>query len=291
MRIALRIVAGTWRGLREGVPNLMRLFSEFQVRGSFFLPLGRDLSGRRPWRTWQMRDALGLSALSYGTLQVGPDLAEDALRLLQLARQNGHEAGLYGGSPVDWARRLAHAPPTWVGREADRLWARYAQLPDAGPTGLATPDWQVNPALLKLMRGDRYRYTSFSRGRFPYLPVLLGERSAVAEIPTTLPTVDEALRQPGVTLGNVHEYLYAESRRLLPAGHVFTVHAELEGLTRLDLMERLVVMWKGQDGSIRALADVLKDLDETRLPHHQVGWGEPEGGRRHVAMQSVQVPA
>jgi hypothetical protein len=156
---------------------------------------------------------------------------------------------------------------------------------------MATPGWQVNPALLEGLSGKRFRYSSLSRGKFPYYPVLQGARSGVPEIPTTLPTVDELLQQPGVSTDNVHEYLYAESRHLLPAGHVFAASAEREGLDLLPLMEKLLVMWKGQDGSVRALGDVLGDIDLATLPHHQVGWGEVEGGAGPLAMQSIEVPA
>ena len=42
MRIALRVEVNSLRGLREGVPRLMGLFNEFQVRASFFFPMGPD---------------------------------------------------------------------------------------------------------------------------------------------------------------------------------------------------------------------------------------------------------
>ncbi|MCG6965804.1 MAG: hypothetical protein LJE59_04785 [Chromatiaceae bacterium] len=292
MRVALRVEVRTLRGLHEGVPNLMRLFSQFQVRASFFFPLGRDLSGLNPIDTWHDRASLGLKALAYGTLMLGPALGQEALRLMDLARDNGHDVGLFGLSPWSWSRRMARADEAWVARQCRLLWDAY-QAGDggAGPTALATPDWQANPALLQQLGGDRFHYSAFTRGSYPYFPVLQGMRSTVPEIPTTLPTVDEMLRQPGVTIDNVHEYLYAESRHLRPAGHVFAVSAEREGLGRLGLMEKLLVMWKGQDGALRALYDVLKDIDPASLPHHQVGWGRVEGGSAYMAMQSVQVPA
>mgnify|MGYP000497118404 CR=1 FL=1 len=63
MRVALRVEVNSLRGLRQGVPNLIRLFSEYQVRASFFFPLGHDHAGRRPISTWRNRSRLGLSAL------------------------------------------------------------------------------------------------------------------------------------------------------------------------------------------------------------------------------------
>jgi peptidoglycan/xylan/chitin deacetylase (PgdA/CDA1 family) len=291
MRVALRVEVSSLRGLRQGIPNLMRLFSDYQVRASFFFPMGHDCAGRSPIRTWRERRRLGLSALAYGTLVPAPPLGSEAKDLMAAARANGHEVGLFGLSPQPWLRRLAHADRTWVAQQCEALWSSYLELGGEAPAALATPGWQINPALLPELSVARYRYSSLTRGKLPYHPVLQGERSAVPEIPTTLPTVTELLNQPGVSVSNVHEYLYAESRHLLPAGHVFAASAEREGIDLLGLMENLLVMWKGQDGSVRALGDVLKEIDPATLPHHQVGWGNPDGNPDPVAMQSLQVPA
>jgi len=291
MRVALRVEVRTLRGLHEGVANLMRLFSDYQVRASFFFPLGRDLSGRSPVSAWQNRGSLGMRALLYGTLLPGPCLARAAAAPMALARKNGHEVGLLGLSPRSWSRRLAHADTPWVDQQCARLSEAFVAAGGVAPTSLATPDWQINPRLLGRLTPGRYRYSTLTRGKLPYFPVLQGVRSRIPEIPTTLPTVDELLQESGVSMGNVHEYLYALSQRVLPAGHVFAASAEREGLGRLPLMEKMLVMWKGQDGSVRALGDLLQEIDLTTLPYHQVGWGEVGDGSTPVAMQSLQVPA
>ena len=289
MRVALRIEVRSQRGLREGVPNLMRLFSEYQVRASFFFALGYDLSGRTPLRTWRERQ--GLAAMAYGTLLPAPWLREQAATQMALARSNGHEVGVLGLSPLHWSRRLAHADEEWIRRQFGRLWDAYLACEGPVPVPLATPGWQVNPTLLAALSDARFRFSSITRGKLPYLPQLQGMRSAIPEIPTTLPTVDELLRRPGVSIDNVHEYLYAESQHVLPAGHVFAATAEQEGLGRLALMEKMLVMWRGQDGSVRALGDVLKEIDRATLPHHRIGWGTVEGADGYMAMQSLRVPA
>ena len=288
MRVALRVEAGTVRGLRQGIPNLLRLFATYQVRASLFFPLGRDRSGRRPLPTWHARRRLGVAAMTYGSLLPAPDLADEARRLMRLATHSGHDVGVCGGSWLDWAETLAYADADWVKRQVDEL---LAVCGDTTSLALATPGWQINPALLGELLPVRFRYSSMTRGKLPYRPVLQGVRSAIPEIPTTLPTVDELLRQPGVHDGNVHEYLYAESLRVLPAGHVFALSAEREGLDRLELMEKLLVMWKGQDGTLRSLAEIVGQLDPATLPHHQVGWDTPRGGDGAMATQSVEVPA
>ncbi|MCB1792364.1 MAG: hypothetical protein KDJ24_18805 [Gammaproteobacteria bacterium] len=292
MRVALRVEVYSLRGLRDGIPRLMRLFSDYQVRASFFFPFGRDLGGLMPLRSWRARRHVGARAALYGTLLPAPALMHESVRLMRLAHQNGHDVGLFGGAPAVWQQRLANAPADWTAAELAKAWEAYEQVFDDDlPGALATPDWQTNPALIAAMTPQRFRYTSMTRGRMPYRPILQGARSDVIEIPTTLPTVDEMLQQPQVDAGNVHEFLYAESQHVRPAGHVFTLSAEREGGDRLPLMEKLLVMWRGQEGSVRALQDMFKDLNADTVPRHQVGWARTDGAARYQATQSIEVPA
>jgi hypothetical protein len=291
MRVALRVEVRTLRGLQQGVPNLLRLFGDYQVRASFFFALGRDLSGRSPFSAWRDRADLGLSRLAYGTLMVGPSLASAADAPMAQARDKGHEVGLLGLSPQSWARRLAYAEADWVEHQCARLWERFAASGLEAPCSFATPDWQVHPRLFRELTPTRYRYSTLTRGKLPYFPMLQGVRSPIPEIPTTLPTVDELLRRPGVAMDKVHEHLYTQSQRLRPAGHVFAASAEREGLSRLGLMEKMLVMWKAQGGSVHALGDLLREIDPATLPHHQIGWSTVADGAAPVAMQSLQVPA
>ena len=289
MRIALRVEVSSLRGLREGVPNLMRLFNQYQVRATFLFPLGGDDAGRRPLPTWRSRSTLGLRALTYGTLRQSPSLADAAS--MRVARDNGHEVGLFGMSPNAWRDGMAHADENWTRDQCDALWSSCQELGcDDQPLAFATPGWQLNPTLLSELGAARFSYSSLTRGKLPYRPVSQGVRSAIPELPTTLPTVDEVMRQPGVTDANAHEYLYTESRRVLPAGHVYAIRAEREGIALLSLMEKLLIMWKGYEGTVRALGDMLDELDIDTLPVHQVGWGTVDGDDRVMAIQSVQVP-
>lgn len=77
----------------------------------------------------------------------------------------------------------------------------------------------------------------------------------------------------------------------MPAGHVFGLGAEREGIDALRLMEKLRVMWKGQDGWVSALDDMLDETRWVTSPVHRAGWDTPAGNRRAVATQGVQVPS
>lgn len=65
---------------------------------------------------------------------------------------------------------------------------------------------------------------------------------------------------------------------------------DCEGIDRLELMERLLVMWKRRDDALRATDDMLRDIESDALAHRQVSWACP-GGDRAYAMDSVEPPA
>ena len=76
---------------------------------------------------------------------------------------------------------------------------------------------------------------------------------------------------------------------MLPHGHVYAADAGLEGLEHLSVMEKLIVMWQGQEGQLRTLGDIRAELDLETLPVHQIGWAPVEGREEHVATQSLPV--
>lgn len=290
MRVALRVEVTSWRGLETGVPNLLRLFSDFQVRASFFFPLGFDCPGRYPSLAWRARGYLPWKDLLRGLLLPSRDFAAESRRLSELARSNGHEVGLIGFSPFGWAMKMADADPDWIASQLHDLDIFVSTQHAQEKHGLASMDWQVHAGLIAGLVPRRAAYSSICRGRMPFYPVLQGRRSSIPEIPTTLPTVQELLQDSAVTLDNVHEFLYAESCHVLPAGHVFTLFADREGLAGLGLMETMLTMWKGQEGSVRALGDMLREVNVASLPCHQVGWQLFPGASRYAATQSLEVP-
>lgn len=291
MRVAIKIDVASYRGLRTGVPNLLRLLDRYDVKATFFFPLGLDDAGRRPFSAWRRRRRIGRTALLYGTLLPSRPMTAESRRLAREALDRGHEIGVIGYSPCAFAHRLAFAPPERVRSDLDRLRDACVAPPFDDTPPIAVFGWQVHPELVAALTPSLFRYSSLARGRFPFYPVLQGRRSRVPELPTTLPTLAETLALGGVTSGNAHAYLYAESRHILPMGHVYSACADYEGIDAQPLFEKLLVMWKGQGGDVQTLGNRLEALDAASLPHHLLGWGKVDGAVQHLAMQSLAVPA
>ncbi len=276
MRIALKIDVTTERGVSEGVPRLLELLETYQVSATFFFAM--DFNPVRGL----VRRAASLFAL--GGSQ-GPGLKDS----LQAVQDAGHEIGLLGNEAESWRRQAAFADADWTRHQLALGMERFESLTGQVADRFAAPFWQPNAHLFGMEERRGFSFASDVRGKFPFFPQLHNIVSRCPQIPTTLPTLSEMLSRGEVTPANVHEYLYAESRRLLPHGHVYSASAEEEGLEHLEVMEKLVIMWKGQEGTLRTLGDIRAELDLEKLPVHQVGWAQVPGRKEHVAAQSLPV--
>jgi peptidoglycan/xylan/chitin deacetylase (PgdA/CDA1 family) len=290
VKIGLRICVNSLQGALQGVPNLLRLFDEYKIRASFFFALGPDRSSRlcrshalQPWR-----HSGSLASRLYGTLQPLPLMATQAAEIMRSVDAAGHETGLLSYDPVRWLDKAAFAGEAWTREQVMQAVAAYEQVFQKRPQCHAAAGWQLNPHLLQLEQELDFAYASDVRGQTAFLPQLQGVASACPQIPTTLPVL-LALLKAGreVTTENVHEYLYAESQYVLPQGHVYSLDAEMEGITFLPLMEKLVVMWKGYGEGLTTLGALHEAIDMTRLKRHQVGWSQEEGLENYMARQSL----
>jgi hypothetical protein len=109
--------------------------------------------------------------------------------------------------------------------------------------------------------------------------------SACPQLPTTLPTLDELIGREGIADANVHEHVHAASLRPLPHGHVYTLHAELEGMKLLPVMERLLGRWRAEGLALGPMETLYAQLDRADLPRHRVEWGTVEGRSGLLAVQ------
>jgi hypothetical protein len=146
----------------------------------------------------------------------------------------------------------------------------------------------MNASAFELEARAGFDYCSDTRGTHPFLPVLPGEGAARPQIPTTLPTLDELIGLNGMTAqGAAHHLL--ELTREAAAPHVFTLHAELEGMRLLDVFATLIEGWTAQGYQLVCMRRLFESAAGASLPVHEVAAARVPGRSGTVMTQGRRI--
>ncbi len=295
--IALKIDVDTWRGTRDGVPRLLDVLRRNKAGATFLFSLGPDHTGRaitRALRPGFMKkvsrtsvvEHYGLKTLMYGTLLPGPDIGRSGADTLRSVRDEGFETGIHCWDHVKWQDKVEHADAAWTEEQMQLAVDRYAEVFNEPARVHGAAGWQMNAHALRLTQRLGFSHASDTRGSHPFMPVHNGEIVLCPQLPTTLPTLDEIIGLDGVTADNVDQHLLALTAQ--PRDHVYTLHAELEGMKLLPVFERLLTAWREQGYELVALRDMAAALDHARLPRHEVVRGEIPGRSGTLMLQGPE---
>ena len=296
--LALKIDVDTLRGTREGVPPLIEILKKHGAQATFLFSLGPDNTGRALKRIFRrgflkkvfrtdVAGNYGLKTLMYGVLLPGPDIGKHAAASMRAARDAGFEVGIHTWDHIRWQDYVAGQDEAWTRRDFDKAVARFVEVFGTAPTTFGAAGWQMNAHAFELEAQHHMDYASDTRGTHPFMPEMHGRVFAVPQLPTTLPTLDELVGVNGVTVENVAEHLLKLTEKEPPIhGHVYTLHAELEGMALLPVFEKLLAGWKAQGYELVATRDIAAKLDRKSLPINTVRMEEIPGRSGTLALQA-----
>jgi peptidoglycan/xylan/chitin deacetylase (PgdA/CDA1 family) len=298
-KLALKIDVDTYRGTREGVPRLVEILKKHAAGATFLFSLGPDHTGRaitRAFRPGFMKkvsrtsvlEHYGLKTLLYGTLLPGPDIGRTCADILRSVRDAGFETGVHTWDHVKWQDGVAGADADWTATQMKLAMDRFEEIFGEPARVHGAAGWQMNAHALRLTQRLGFHYCSDSRGHSPFIPVMRAELSACPQLPTTLPTLDELLGHNGIDQSNVANHLLNLTMNPPDSdnrGHVYTLHAELEGGKLSGIFEELLAGWKSQGYELVAMRDLYQTLDMNRLPRNELAMDEVPGRSGTLAVQ------
>jgi undecaprenyl phosphate-alpha-L-ara4FN deformylase len=307
--LTLKIDVDTWRGTKEGVPNLVRLLQRHEADATFLFSLGKDHTGwalRRAFRPGffqkvsrtSVLEHYGLKTLMYGVLLPAPDIGACAeqMRAVQSA---GFECGIHTWDHVLWQDNVRHRDPAWTQRQMRRAFDRFSGIFHTPPRTHGAAGWQMNEAAFAQLEAFGMRYASDGRARLTESGELVDPAAgpcrqrvgstllSCVQMPTTLPTLDELLgrtiSRETIALDNIAKKVLALTAK--PRDHVFTLHAELEGQKLAPIFEQLLLGWKAQGYTFASMAQYYEQVKDDPLPALPVSWGELPGRSGEVVVQ------
>ncbi|WP_176647889.1 polysaccharide deacetylase family protein [Duganella sp. SG902] len=311
--MVLKIDVDTYRGTREGVPNLVRMLKAHNAGATFLFSLGPDHTG------WAMRRALrpgffskvsrtsvvehyGIKTLMYGVLLPGPDIGKDCAADMRAVRDAGFECGIHTWDHVLWQDNVARRDAGWAVNMMRKAAARYTQVFGVAPHTHGAAGWQMNNGAFHEHDHAGYAYASDGRcvlkedGTLANPadgPHRLSDGNKVLahiQMPTTLPTLDEVLgcEIDGVTIttANIAAFLLRLTEGAT-RDHVYTLHAELEGQKLAPIFEQLLAGWQAQGYQLASMADYHRKIQHLPMPVCPITWGELPGRSGTLIVQGA----
>jgi undecaprenyl phosphate-alpha-L-ara4FN deformylase len=299
MQLALKIDVDTLRGTREGVPRLVELLKKYDARATFLFSLGPDHTGRAIKRAFRpgflkkvQRTSViqhyGLQTLMYGTLLPGPDIGKRCAGIMRMVRDEEFEVGIHCWDHVKWQDGVMTHGDRWAERQMTRACERFTDIFGESPRVHGAAGWQMTRHALRLTQRLGFDYSSDARGTHPFLPMFDAEPIRCPQLPTTLPTLDELIGCDDITEATVADHLLALTQPPSEHAPVFTLHAELEGMRLAPAFELLLAGWREQGYSLVATRDLMGALDLSKLPHHEVRYGEVPGRSGKLLQQGAE---
>jgi undecaprenyl phosphate-alpha-L-ara4FN deformylase len=267
-RVALKVDCDTFQGTKKGLPNFLRLFDEFKIRASFFFTLGPDNSGRAIVRVLTRKGFLrkmlrsnaaalyGPRTVLYGTLLPAPMIGLKCAAVIRSVGDAGHETGVHAWDHVRWHDRLDRMGDEAIARDYGRAHESFASIFGRKARSSAAPGWHATAGSLRIQKGFGLLYASDTRGGEPCFLKTGDDVFDTLEIPTTLPTWDEALaapefRDPRAIIGAY--------RNLVRGTEVHSIHTEVEGTAHLPLFRLQLEAWRSDGIQFVALEDIARE--------------------------------
>ena len=291
--VGLRVDVDTYSGTRHGLPVLLQAFDDAGIRASFFFTLGPDNMGRHVWRLlkpaflWKMlrSNAPGLygwDILLRGVIGSGPNIARGLKDTIASVEKAGHEVGLHAWDHHLWQTRADEMSSAKINEQLQLAQDAFVTVFGHKAASSASAGWKCNERVLIEKQKHPFRYNSDCRGHSVFRPLIDGH-PGTPQIPVTLPTYDEVIGSNGINDSNYNEYLLS---LIKPDGlNVYTIHTEVEGMSRSELFKDLLRMASQQQIRFVPLIELLDESDP--LPSETITQGIVNGREGRVCWQSA----
>ncbi|MCX6952298.1 MAG: polysaccharide deacetylase family protein [Verrucomicrobia bacterium] len=251
IRLVLKVDVDTDRGTREGVPNLIADCAAVKAPACFLFSLGPDQTGRAITRVFRpgffqkvsrtsVVQIYGVRTLLNGTLLPAPHIGRRNTAVIRSVRDAGHEVGIHCHNHYRWQDYLDRMPLAEIRGEFVAAREEFKRIFGTEARTAGAPGWQSNAKSREVYDEAGLLYASDTRGGGPFFPRIGGRVFKTVEIPSTLPTFDELMGRPEYPDEQIVAHYLNLMRAATDRVHVFTLHAEIEGMGRRGLFQELL---------------------------------------------------
>lgn len=273
--LCLKVDVCTHQGMRDGVPRLLEQFRRLGAKATFCLAVGPDNSGRavlqvlRPGFLRKMvrtgaPGLYGVRTMLSGTLLPARPIASAFPDVVRRIAAEGHEVALHGWDHRTWQDRVERMDLASIRADYERAATCISRILGHAPAGAGAPAWIATAASLAVQDELGLAWASDLRGG-PLCRLRAGGRVLrTPQVPTTGPCVEELLAVGVRDAEEIVTRIVGGAERSDPA--VVAVHAEVEGGPYAQVLDQVVVRFRGAGRTVRTLGELIASRDPASLP-------------------------
>lgn len=267
--LGLKIDVDTCQGMKQGVPRLLQTLKEYQVKGTFFLSIGPDNSGRailqliknplflRKMMRTNAASLYGWRTALYGTLLPAPMIALAFPDIVRQIIDSGHEVQFHAWDHRRWQDELPGKSEKWIREWFHKGIAGFTKLTGKQPTAFGAPSWLIDDRVLAIIKEYKFDYISCTRAKAPFIH----EGANILEIPSDLPCFEELDAQKSVAI--ISDLIKDDGIHVLP------VHAEVEGGIFNDKFRNLLENTIASGNTVAPLKEIKNELVLQDIPRRK----------------------
>jgi len=227
--LGLKIDVDTYLGMKKGVPRLLDIMDRFDMKGTFYLSMGPDASGRAIFQIFKnplfLKKMLrtnaghlyGIRTALYGTLLPSPMIASSFPETVKRILSAGHDCEFHAWDHRRWQDELLTQSYAWIEDWFQKGMDAFRKVVGLEARSFGAPAWLIDDRATEIIGRYKFDYLSCTRAKKPFIHEKLG----LLEIPSDLPCFEET--GPAEGISHIASILKREGIHVLP------VHAEVEG--------------------------------------------------------------
>lgn len=244
MTFSISVHVDGYYGLTKGVPNLLKLFDEYNIKATFFINMGREASLFQLFRYWRgnsinVSDMKVISRYSkrqmLEMLFMNRALGHKHPKLLKEIKRRGHEVNPHCWSHLLWSKNFDK-----IDKEGQLLKMKeaYYNIFKRNPKGFAPPTWKFDKNVIVSLKKQGFEYLATSGPATG-----MTTKNGLKIIPLSFSKNIEELLNEGMSEREILE-LY---RRELNKKYVnLYFHSDFEGLGGIKLFEEVLKLVKNK---------------------------------------------
>lgn len=262
MVFALRIDLESMKGIKNGLPKILKLLEKFNFKASFYLTMGGEpnisellryrgklkSAGERKIKIFSKKELVRMAILP-------KDFVKENRKILRRIIMEEHEAGIHGWKHRIWTR----GKRVNVNKQVNLAIKRYERFFGKKPISFAAPAFRTNKNVMKILADKGIRVVSDLSGEKPFRI----EDTNIVNVPITIKgenktPIIEYLVAKGYSDEEILEYLKGQIKKNKLC--VMYIHGLYECIEKINLLENIFEYLKKNKIKVKKIEDIAKSL-------------------------------